>query len=753
MNKNLRIALATFCAALSIPCFAVGLSLLNNNTQPLTSQNQMQLKGEYTAMSATPLNKAQNSIDVLNDATYTAYGVEGKVSTDGKYLLIVVGIDDVKNYSALGLSVKKDGEEQVTAESTFEANKYYDSISYNGGEVVKTIADLFTGETKPNGMLVHEVEYNADLAYRVTPSFTTNDGTVLYGEMKVNKQYTAGANSATCATAGVQIFTYGNDSYQVNTPATGEHNFENRVCTNNCGTYKTTTVDEGLALEQVGDSYKVTGYTGTDPILVIPSTYNDLPVVSIKDKAFDSNTIIQKFVVEGENLTTIGVRALYGCSNLTTVVLPASLNTLGSSAFTNSHKLTSITVAEGNTTFRMEGHCLTDGATAYTAERVETIVIPEGVTTVGQYFLNMSTQTHTVYLPKSVTTIDSAAFRRSQITINYAGTETEWNVITKNGNDGDYNTWNQTDQAGNYVNVNYETIYCEHEYVDNTCTKCGGYTPSTDLTFTENGSAYTVAAYTGDDKVVVIPATYNNKPVTQIAGNAFKNNTTIQKFIVLGQNLTTVNSNAFNGATNLNTVVLPDSVTSLGYSSTFYGTAITEFTFPAGVTKFTSDHNSIFSNCQYLTTINFNNMTNIMETKTNYEYCNNLSTITVAEDNTAYKVENGCLIEKATNTVVLCDRVNDVVIPEGVTTLGYGLFNGTNNSSHDNTCEPVQTIYIPKTVTEFKNYTFRKAVLKINYAGSQDEWKAISKVADDGSNGSTLWASLTMTYNVAAPMV
>ena len=67
------------------------------------------------------------------------------------------------------------------------------------------------------------------------------------------------------------------------------------------------------------------------------------------------------------------------------------------------------------------------------------------------------------------------------------------------------------------------------------------------------GDEYGVTSYTGNAKRVVIPSTYNGKPVTFIGNGAFEGNGALEA-IVFTQNLRSIGENAFNGCSSLASV-------------------------------------------------------------------------------------------------------------------------------------------------------------------------------------------------------
>ncbi len=83
------------------------------------------------------------------------------------------------------------------------------------------------------------------------------------------------------------------------------------------------TVEDGSAT--------ITGYTGDDEHLVIPSVIDGYTVSSIGDNAFTSKQL--KSVIITNGITKIGWFAFYECTSLSTVTIPSSISSIGYSAF------------------------------------------------------------------------------------------------------------------------------------------------------------------------------------------------------------------------------------------------------------------------------------------------------------------------------------------------------------------------------------------------------------------------------------
>ena len=66
--------------------------------------------------------------------------------------------------------------------------------------------------------------------------------------------------------------------------------------------------------------------------IVIPDTYDGLPITEIATSAFENLTYLESVKI-GENVNTIGDSAFAGCGSLRNVVIPKSVNYIGNNAF------------------------------------------------------------------------------------------------------------------------------------------------------------------------------------------------------------------------------------------------------------------------------------------------------------------------------------------------------------------------------------------------------------------------------------
>ena len=129
-----------------------------------------------------------------------------------------------------------------------------------------------------------------------------------------------------------------------------------------------------------------------------------------------------------EGVTTIGYYAFAGCKGLTSITIPESVTSIGERAFDTCTNLTSITIPEGVTSIGTQ--------TFYNCSGLTSITIPEGVTSIGESAFSSCSGLTSITIPESVTSIGNSAFSycSSLKTINYTGTEEQWNAINKGNN-------------------------------------------------------------------------------------------------------------------------------------------------------------------------------------------------------------------------------------------------------------------------------------------------------------------------------
>ena len=132
---------------------------------------------------------------------------------------------------------------------------------------------------------------------------------------------------------------------------------------------------DSFTYEINGESVTITGYTGSEGNVTIPSEIDGKPVTAIGERAFSHNNTLTSVAIP-DSVTSIGVKAFYNCKSLGSVTFAggSQLASIGEEAFYGTELLTSIEIPDGVTGI---------GKFAFYESGLENINIPAGVTTIG----------------------------------------------------------------------------------------------------------------------------------------------------------------------------------------------------------------------------------------------------------------------------------------------------------------------------------------------------------------------------------
>ena len=117
-------------------------------------------------------------------------------------------------------------------------------------------------------------------------------------------------------------------------------------------------------------------------------------------------------------VTSIGAYAFYGGSSFTSITIPQNVTSIGTNPFSACTALTSIAVNAKNTTYDSRENCnaIIEKASNTLLVACKNSVIPSGVTAIGNYAFNGSSGLRNIEIPNGVTTIGSRAFYDCRLT-------------------------------------------------------------------------------------------------------------------------------------------------------------------------------------------------------------------------------------------------------------------------------------------------------------------------------------------------
>ena len=480
------------------------------------------------------------------------------------------------------------------------------------------------------------------------------------------------------------------------------HNFVNGVC-DKCGAKPS----EGLeyTLNSDGKSYKVSGIgTCTDKDIIIPDTYENLPVTNIGISAFMYCTKITSITISN-SVTSIDDRAFMNCTELTNITIPNSVTSIGFYTFFKCTKLTSITIPNSVTKIDVGAFL---GCTGLTS-----IMIPESVTSIGDSVFSGCT---------GLTNIDVDSKNTHYHSVNNCLIETASKKLITGRKNSIIPDDGSVTSIGNYAFYGCKgltsitipsNVTSIGVHVFSECTELASI--NVDSKNTHYHSVNNCLIETASKTLIagcqnsVIP---DDGSVTSIGGTAFCGYTGLTS-ITIPDSVTSIGQNAFNSCTGLTSITIPNGVTSIGDGAFNNCTGFISITIPDNVT---SIGQWAFGGCTGLTSITIpNSVTSIGDGA--FRNCTGLTTITIP----------GSITSIGNYAFNDCMGITDITIPDSVTIIGRCAFYN---------CSKLTSITIPNSVTSIDPEAFKYCtkLTTITFKGTKDQWNAITKNAGWDSN-------------------
>ncbi len=374
---------------------------------------------------------------------------------------------------------------------------------------------------------------------------------------------------------------------------------------------------------------KITGYHGNVSALRIPETLDGYEVVEIGGSVFKNNTQL-RIVVIPDSVTSIGSSAFSGCSNLSSVTLSKGVTYLGGNAFYNCDRLTSIVIPKslentGETPFnncsKLVDVTFETGTTQVISslfancDGIQQINIPEGIVSIGESAFSNCANLITVSISETVIDINERAFEKTAVTkivipdsVTYIGPNAFANC----------NTLNDVVLSNNLMTIGYSA-------------------------FGECDSIKSIKIPKSLSKIQLLHDYWSGGP--------------------------------FNGCTSLKEVIFEEGITEIA-DYTLYGCdGLTEISIPESVVKIGS---GAFSNCEALSSVEmFDSVTSVQESA----FANTALAGIKFSDAITY-IGPGAFKN--------CTFLKEVILPNSLQTIGYDAFGE---------CDALEKIYIPKSLS------------------------------------------------------
>lgn len=318
---------------------------------------------------------------------------------------------------------------------------------------------------------------------------------------------------------------------------------------------------------------------------------------------------LQSVTVTGGNIL---YGAFYGCTGLTSIIIPDSVTSIGDSAFSGCTGLTSITIPNSVTSI---GKNAFRECSSFTSVSLGNSIVSIGETAF--YGCEMLT---CITIPKGLTSIGDSAFLGC------------WRLIEV------HNKSSLTIIAGSSDNGHVascaKNVYTDTEGESKLSTE-NGYVVYTD------GTEKIVVAYTGTETELTLPSY-----ITRINEYAFYECADLRSVAIL-DGVTSIGHEAFRGCTGLTRIMIGKNVTNIGYGTFLGCMGLTSIIVDNENTKYHSAGNCLIETA----------------TKTLILGC---KTSAIPSDGSVTSIENSAFY--------YCRDLTSITIPDSITSIGYGAF-------------------------------------------------------------------------------
>ena len=199
------------------------------------------------------------------------------------------------------------------------------------------------------------------------------------------------------------------------------------------------------------------------------------------------------------------------------------------------------------------------------ASSIKSVVIKEGVTSIGAFAFYHHSSLESITLPNGITSIGevSFAFCKSLRRITIPATVTEIKASAFSACNNLVEVYNLSNISiskgttnGGYVGYNALCIHTDADSKSHLHTDANGYV------FYEDDANCYLLGYTGTDSILTLPEYCNGKSY-QIYKNAFQYNTNLTS-VILGKGVSTIGNWAFLGCSNLKSITIQNNITTIG---------------------------------------------------------------------------------------------------------------------------------------------------------------------------------------------
>jgi hypothetical protein len=349
-------------------------------------------------------------------------------------------------------------------------------------------------------------------------------------------------------------------------------------------------------------------------------------VTSIGKSAFVSCTKLSSITFSNQ-LTEIKDYAFNNCSLLTGITIPKSVVSIGTSVFRGCTGLASIAVESGNTKYDSRDNCnaIIDTESDNLIYGCKNTTLPSTLLKIESYACSSMAVSGALTIPSGVKTIGEYAFNSSKITSL---------VIPKS-----------VTSIGNSA--------------FNSCSSLTSLTFESDSVLQTIGDSAFQSCY--NLTTLVIP-----KSITSIGNSAFSSCSSLTSLTFESDStLQTIGNNAFNSCNKITSLVIPNSITSIGNLAFYCCSSLTTLTFESDSVLQTIGNNA-FSFCNQITSLIIPKSITSIGNSAFYS-CSSLTTLTFESDSVLKTIGDSAFS--------YCNQITSLIIPKSITSIGSSAFN------------------------------------------------------------------------------
>ena len=396
--------------------------------------------------------------------------------------------------------------------------------------------------------------------------------------------------------------------------------------------------------------------------------------------------------MENYNYNNYEKNPFYKKSNIKTVIIKNGVTSIGDYTFRDCRSLTSVTIPNSVAS-------IGDSA-FYSCTSLTNVTIPNSVTSIGDWAFFNCTSLTSIIIPNSVTSIGDSAFKGcTSLT-----SATIPDSVTSIGDSAFYSCTSLTSIEVSGNNKNYSSL--DGVLFNKNKTELITYPlGKTDSEYAIPDSVTSIGDYAFKGCTSLTSATIPDS-VASIGDSAFYSCTSLTN-VTIPNSVTSIGDWAFFNCTSLTSIIIPNSVTSIGDSAFENCTSLTSIIIPNSVTSIGS---SAFYNCKSLTKVDYNGTVSQWKSIKGYD---NVSKIikctdgivgngnTVTIDNLKYKIYHD-----TASLVGYTDSPENLVISKNISYEGYTLNVTSISESAFRGCTSLTSVTVPDSVTSIGDSAF-----------------------------------------------